>query len=82
LIQQIKKMQTNILMEEIKTDGVASALKGMTGTSLERNAFDENMLCAFAPLNITDVRWTIMSTMTEEEANLRIESLKESSEHF
>ena len=82
LIQQIKKMQTNILMEEIKTNGVANALKGASGTSLERNAFDENMLCAYAPLNIVDTHWIIMSVMTEEEANQRIENLKESSDHF
>ena len=75
-------MQTNILMEEIKTNGVANALKGASGTSLERNAFDENMLCAYAPLNIVDTHWIIMSVMTEEEANQRIENLKESSDHF
>jgi hypothetical protein len=82
LIQQIKKMQTNILMEEVKTNGVGNALQGQTGTSLEKNAFDESMLCAYAPLNISDVHWIIMSTMTEEEANQRIENLKESSDHF
>lgn len=77
VIQQMRTMQTNILMEEMKTSGVTQALKGVTGTSLDKNAFDEQILTAFAPLNIPDVHWVIMSAMKEEEASLRIRDLRE-----
>ncbi|HZB13203.1 MAG TPA: GAF domain-containing protein [Chryseolinea sp.] len=80
LLQQIRKMQTNILMEEVKTEAVANALNGLTGTTLAQNAFGEKMLTAYAPLNITDVHWTIVSSMTETEAALRIKNLRESSD--
>lgn len=76
-IQQIKKMETNILLEEIKQDSVAKALGGMTGTQLENSKFGFDMLCAFAPLDIPDVHWIIMSTMKEEEASKRINNLRE-----
>ncbi|MBA4058173.1 MAG: hypothetical protein C0490_25885, partial [Marivirga sp.] len=36
-IQQIKKMETNILLEEIQQDSVSKALGGLTGTLLESN---------------------------------------------
>jgi GAF domain-containing protein len=80
MIQQIRKMQTNILMEEIKMDGVASALVGLTGTLMAQNSFDEKVLTSYAPLHITDAKWIIMSTMTEAEASLRIKNLRESSD--
>jgi hypothetical protein len=82
MIQQIRKMQTNILMEEVKMEAVGHALKGQTGTILEQNAFEEKMLSAYAPLNIADVHWIIMSSMTETEASLRIKNLRESSDGF
>lgn len=76
-IQKIRKMQTNILMEEVKTDGIGKALSGITGTALEDNAYGEKILSAYAPLNIPDVHWAIVSTMNEEEASLRIKSLRD-----
>lgn len=79
-VRQIRKMQTNILMEEIKMDAVRNALNGQTGTALAQTAFSENVLTAYAPINIADVQWIIMSMMTETEASQRINSLRESSD--
>jgi hypothetical protein len=76
-IQKIRKMQTNILMEEVKTEGIGKALSGITGTSVEDNFYGEKILSAYAPLNIPDVHWAIVSTMSEEEASLRIKSLRD-----
>lgn len=77
-IRQIQKMETNILQETIKLDSVTSALQGQTGTKLERDSKFEDMLIAFAPLNIPDVQWVIMSTMKEVEASMRINNLMNS----
>jgi hypothetical protein len=79
IIQKIKKMQTNILMEEVKTEGTKEALKGVAGTALEDNGYGEKVLSAYAPLNIPDVDWAIVSTMTDEEASLPIKSLRDDS---
>ncbi|WP_276374172.1 GAF domain-containing protein [Chryseolinea sp. H1M3-3] len=76
-LQQIRKMQTSILMEEVRTEGIGDALKGNAGTSLEFNSSGEKILNAYAPLNIPDVQWVIASTMKEEEASLRIKNLRE-----
>lgn len=76
-IQQIKKMETNILLEEIKQDSITKALGGLTGTLLEKSKTGFDVLCSFAPLEIPDVRWVIMSTMKEEEASMRINNLRE-----
>jgi len=37
----------------------------------------DELLCAYAPLNISDVQWMIMSTMKEAEVSERINTLKE-----
>jgi hypothetical protein len=77
VIQQIKKMETNILLEEIKLGSVTKALNGMTGTQMERNNLQIELLSSFAPLDIQDVHWIIMSTMKEDEASMQINSLRE-----
>lgn len=76
LLQQIRKMETSILMEEIRQDSAAKALAGGSGTQLEKNSTGLDVLTAFAPLEIPDVHWVIMSTMTEEEASTPINSLR------
>ncbi|MDJ1506382.1 GAF domain-containing protein [Xanthocytophaga agilis] len=77
LIRQIQKSNTSILLEEMKLDSVTQALQGKTGTQIETNLQHEKMLNAYAPLEILDVNWMIMSTMKEEEASMRINRLKE-----
>jgi hypothetical protein len=79
IIQQIKKMETNILLEEIKLESVTKALNGTTGTQMERNNLGIALLSSFAALDIQDVHWIIMSTMKEDEASMQINSLREES---
>ncbi|MEO5980633.1 MAG: GAF domain-containing protein [Chryseolinea sp.] len=79
ILQQIRKMETSILMEEMKQEGVSKALTGQTGTLLEKNGEGVELLTAYAPLEIPDVHWIIMSTMTEEEASTPINSLRNGS---
>jgi hypothetical protein len=76
-LQQIKKMETNILLEEIKLASVSHALKGETGTIIENSTGGEKILSAYAPLDIPDVNWIVMSTMKEEEVSARINNLRE-----
>lgn len=76
VIQQMKKMETNILLEEIKQESVTHGLKGETGTIVENTALGEKILSAYSPLDIPDVHWIVMSTMKEEEVSMRINNLR------
>ncbi|HEY9046895.1 MAG TPA: hypothetical protein VIN08_13420, partial [Ohtaekwangia sp.] len=73
---QIDRMNTSILLEKIQIKSVDAALRGETGTLIEKNKHGNEMLNAYAPLNIPDVHWVILSTMKEEEASMRINDLR------
>jgi hypothetical protein len=77
VLQQIKKMETNILLETVKQESVDRAFQGSAGILIEPNSAGDELLCAYAPLGISDVHWMIMSTMKEAEASERINTLKE-----
>lgn len=77
VLQRIRKMETNILLEEIRQESASLALRGETGSRADRNANGVPLLCSYAPLEIPDVDWIIMSSMTEEEASSSINSLRE-----
>ncbi|MGC3946219.1 MAG: GAF domain-containing protein [Chryseolinea sp.] len=77
VLQQIKKMETNILLEEIRQESTALALSGQTGFRIEADARGVQLLCSYAPLDISDVNWIIMSSMTEAEASAPINSLRD-----
>jgi hypothetical protein len=78
VIRQIKKTNTNILLEKIQVESVRKALKGMVGTELEKDELGIERLYAYAPLEIPDVSWAILSQMKEEEVSTRINNLRDS----
>ncbi|MEJ1238721.1 GAF domain-containing protein [Chryseolinea sp. T2] len=80
VLQQIRKMETNILLEEVRQESTTLALKGQTGFRIEPDARGVQLLCSYAPLEISDVSWVIMSSMTEAEASAPINSLRDSSD--
>jgi hypothetical protein len=77
VVQQIKKMETNILLEEVGQESAHLALGGQTGFRIEPDARGIQLLCSYAPLEISDVHWIIMSTMTEAEASAHINNLRD-----
>jgi GAF domain-containing protein len=79
IINQIRKTGTNILLEKATSTGVSKALHGATGTLMENNPHGVPLLQAYAPLEIGDVKWMILSTMKESEASERINSLRDGS---
>lgn len=78
LINQIKKANTSILLEDVKRDSVKKALQNQTGTLLEKNDLHQDILTAYAPLEIQDVNWVILSSMSEQEASQKIKRLRDS----
>lgn len=77
VLQQIKKMETNILLEEVRQESVTLALNGQTGTRMDTSATGAQLLNSFAPLDIPDLKWIIMSSMKETEVSMAINSLRE-----
>ena len=78
VIRQIGKTGTNILLENLKLNCITKALNGKSGQQLEKNANGVESLYTYAPLAIADVTWVIVSTLSDEEASERIESLRNS----
>lgn len=76
VVRQVQRMGTNILVEQLKLDGVRQALQGATGTYRGLDARGADTLFAYAPLHISDVHWVIVSVMQEAEASERINSLR------
>lgn len=77
LADKIKKTNTSILLEEIKLESIKEALAKKTGTKLEKNDLQEDILTAYAPLDIRDVNWIIISLMSEQEASQKIKRLRD-----
>lgn len=77
VIQQIKKMETSILLEEVRQESATMALNGETGSRIEQDSSGIKLLYSYAPLDIPDMNWVIMSSMTDEEACAPIHSLRE-----
>jgi GAF domain-containing protein len=80
VLHQIRKTNTSILLEKVEFDSVTKALNGQQGTQIECNASGEEMLNAYAPLNIPDVKWVIVSSIKEKEVSERINNLRSGGE--
>jgi hypothetical protein len=76
VVRQVQRTGTNILIEQLKLEGVRQALQGATGTYRGADARGVDTLFAYAPLHISDVHWVIVSAMQEAEASERINSLR------
>lgn len=76
-LQQIKKMETNILLEEVRQESVTLAFRGQTGTRLDTSVTGVQLLSSYAPLDIPDLNWIIMSSMKDAEVSMAINSLRE-----
>jgi putative methionine-R-sulfoxide reductase with GAF domain len=75
VINEIRKANTGILLEEVKNDSSSRALRGQTGTQVDQS-HKGSLLSAYTPLQIDDVNWILMSTMTEKEASEKINALR------
>ncbi len=76
VINEIRKANTGILLEEVRNDSSSKALRGQTGTQVDQS-HKGSLLSAYTPLQIEDVNWILMSTMTEEEASEKINALRD-----
>ena len=68
VFRQIENLQTTILLQEIHTEVTDAALAGKTGTKIIEDYRKIPVLSAYAPVNIPDVQWAILSEIDEAEA--------------
>ncbi|GAX59512.1 diguanylate cyclase/phosphodiesterase, partial [Candidatus Scalindua japonica] len=67
VINQIKLHSTSIMFQEIRTESVKSALEGNTDTLIVDDYRGIPVLSSYAPLNIADVNWVILSEIDMKE---------------
>jgi signal transduction histidine kinase len=76
IINGIRRHQTSVLLQEVRTEATEAALRGITDT---RNVVDyrgERVLSSFTPLNIPDLHWVMLSEIDENEAFASVLALR------
>lgn len=76
-ISSIKKKQSSIGLQHVKSIVSQSALKGKTGFDHSVNYLDIPVLSAYAPFNIQGVKWAILAETNTEEAFQVVTDIKQ-----
>ncbi len=66
-IAAIKQLNTPILLQHVRSDAARNALTGHSGQKVVQGPGGEPVLSSYAPLNITDVNWAILSEIDNKE---------------
>ncbi len=74
-IERIRNLGSTIGLQEVRTEGTQAALAGETGAAIFPDYRGVPVLSAYKPLEITDLKWVIMSEVDEAEAFAPIRSL-------
>lgn len=77
IIRKIKKLNTTILLQDVKTDAVINALRGNSDKKIVLDYRNISVLSAYAKLKIEDVNWVICSDIDEAEVVEGIAHMKE-----
>lgn len=66
--EKIKAAKSTILLKEIKTDGTENAISGKTDVETYNDYRNIKSIGAYAPLNIDNLKWSILVKISEAEA--------------
>ncbi len=75
-VDKMYRIGTTILNQRVKTEGVREALTGKSETKVIEDYRYVPVLSSYAPLQIPDLNWVILSEIDEAEANIPIDSFK------
>ncbi len=78
-VNLIDTFNSSIGLQQVKTKGTISALKGASGTETFRDYRGVMVLSSYRPLNIPDVTWVIMSEIDATEAFQAVDSMRDRS---
>jgi len=76
LLHRIKTFKTSILNQSVKTETAYSAHEGRTGHKIVQDYRGIEVLSAYAPLNIGNLRWIILAEKDLAEVNKPIRELQ------
>ncbi len=75
-VEKMYRIGTTILHQRVKTEGVLEALAGKNETKVIEDYRFTPVLSSYAPLQIRDLNWVILSEIDESEANIPIDNFK------
>jgi len=75
-IEKIRKYNSTVGLQEVKTQGTEEALDGKTDAKIFPDYRNVPVLSAYRPLDIPGMNWVIMSEIDEEEAFEHIYTLR------
>jgi class 3 adenylate cyclase len=67
-VEKIEKLNTSILLQEVRTEATVEAQSGRSDARMIRDYRNVEVLSAFAPLQIPDLQWVLLSEMDVSEA--------------
>ncbi len=68
-LEMIRTKSQPIMYQRVKTPGVEAALLGKAGSATYPNYMSEEVVGAYAPLQIDGLQWLILSEITQKEIN-------------
>jgi len=77
IINKIRKLNTTILLQDVKTEAVIDALRGNTDKKIVLDYRGISVLSAYSKLNIQDVHWVICSDIDEAEVIDSVSHIKQ-----
>ncbi len=76
VLDKINAKDSTILLQKVDTKGTRAAVAGSTNVEIFPDYRNVNVLSAYAPVEIEDVDWVIMSEIDESEALMAVTTLR------
>jgi signal transduction histidine kinase len=76
-LHTIRKRQTSILLQQVRTEATTAAVAGLTDTKMILDYRNVGVLSSYSPLDIPGVHWVILSEVDATEAFRSIYALRE-----
>jgi class 3 adenylate cyclase len=68
VVDKIQKLNTSILLQEVRTEATLEAQSGRSDAKIIKDYRNIDVLSSYAPLQITDLQWVLISEMDVSEA--------------
>jgi len=76
-LERIKALDTSILVQTINSSVINDALNGESGTIIRKDHREQQVLTAYGPLQVNDLRWAILADMDTREAFIPIREFEQ-----
>ncbi len=76
-IGSIRRNNTSVLLQDVRTDATKAAMRGITDTRIVTDYRGVRVLSSFTPLTLPDLHWVMLSEIDEIEAFRSVYQLRE-----